>query len=234
MLFDSNIPNLTELERLAALNAGYEQYDEQPLSADDEAIVRACLDDESEAVRMLGAEILLDQGPLTWDDFQSWLASPLQAVREHAVMSATLTTTTAVGELCASDKERCAALLAESWRQNPDDSTQVDITMLAIDEEGWLDPTWRAMESLFDQGDDQIKGALTYGYFENAITHFQMGPDDTHIHPWIEGADSARKWVLLEIARWLDLREDFLKNIAAALAEDSDPEIADAAKQMLG
>lgn len=233
-LFSKDIPNIAEPDRIAALRAGYDAYPEdEPLSPEDEAVVRACLDDKSRAVVKLALEILLGQGPVTWEDLQQWLKSPVDDIRSGIVLSATLPETTAAGKLCASDKDQCANLLADALMQHPNDTTQLDIQMLGQNEEGWLDPTWKAMDRLLDMGDEQLSGRLAYGYFASTIQHFAMGPDDPHIRPWLVGSDSNRKMILLEITRWLNLRDEYLIDIAAALVEDSDEEISTTARQIL-
>ena len=89
------------------------------------------------------------------------------------------------------------------------------------------------MEPLLDLDDPDMTTILQCGYFEDVVEHFKMGPSDPHIRPWIEGNQRNRKCVLLEIAKWLRLDEQFLFDIVSVLAADSDECVASCARRLL-
>lgn len=245
-LFEPIGPDLTDEEKIARLTDGFYcyrgppdnwpegvDYESSELSAEDEAVVRECLTDPSPAVREKSVYVLGNLGPVTWDDVTAWLLDPSEDVRNTACMHAELSLTP-VGQLCDADKDRCAMLLADSWIAWPRaGGVSVTLSMQGMHEEGWLEPTWRAAERLLGVGNEDITASLRCGYFEDMVKHFRMGPDDPHIRPWIEGDDKTRKHILLAIASWLQMREDNLCAIVAALKDDSDPEIANCARKML-
>lgn len=245
-LFEPIGPELTDEEKIARLTDGFYCYwgppDDWPegvdywspeLSTEDEAIVRGCLTDPSPGVRGKAVYVLGNLGPVTWDDLTAWLLDPSEDVRMTTSSHADLSLTP-VGQLCDTDRDRCAMLLADSWIAYPEHGgISPTLTMQGMHEDGWLEPTWRAAERLLDVGNDNITSSLRCGYFEDMVKHFGMGPDDPHIRPWIEGSDKTRKSILLAIASWLQMREDNLCAIVGALVDDADPEIADCAREML-
>ncbi len=191
------------------------------LTARDQRTLRNLIDDESANIRYRVAWLLSYHGPLTWADIRKWLLDTDEGVRSCAVTSVRMTSM-AIGRLCAADKQRCVDLLVQSWRKYPNDRTDVEITMMAMHEDGWLDSTWRAMDRLLNSHDPEMFSRLTCGYFEDIVEYFRMGPTDPHVKSWIEGRSRKRKCVLMEIARWLRMDEDFLVEIVRAIAADRD------------
>lgn len=244
-LFEQIGPELSDEEKIARLIGGWNcywsppkgwpdgvDYESPELSPEDETIVRSSLADQAADVRKEAASILGSLGPVTWEDLRAWLLDPSKDVRDTARMDAELPG--ASGRLCNTDRDRCAMLLADSWSAYPTDGgVSVTLRMQGMHEEGWLEPTWRAAESLLDLGNEDIVSRLRCGYFEDMVKHFGMGPDDPHIRPWIEGSSRTRKDILLAIASWLQMRDDNLCAIVAALRDDPDAEVAQCAREML-
>lgn len=245
-LFEPIGPELSNDDKIARLTAGFDFYWDPPqdwpegvnyespeLSAEDEATVRGCLTDPSPVVREKAVHVLGTFGPCTWDDLRSWFLDPDKEVRSTVRSDADVPG--ASGLLCHSNLERFIQLLADAWATYPEDGgPDVMMTMGAcMKPQSWLEPTWHAAERLLDVGNADINLSLQCGYFESVIQHFGMGPDDPHIRPWIEGEKQNRKWVLLEIANWLRMKEANLCEIVATLAEDADADIAAGAREVL-
>lgn len=235
-LFDGISPEMIEKEKIRKLRTGIRRLntrkkndDGYTSSAEDEAIVRSCLADQSPKVREAVIDALVDLNAVTWEDLEVWLfdadedvrGSARQAIRGPSREEA--------------DDERIVTLLERSFKAFPDDwGPDVAMTMMACMSPGaFLELTWQAAERLLDYGNGKIALSLQCGYFESVIQQFNMGPDDRHIRPWVQGSDSKRKNLLLAVAGWLRLREENLVAIASALAGDADAEISDLARRML-
>lgn len=203
-----------------------------PLGSEDIELLREYTRDPAYEVRAAAVKILCDYGPISWEDFETWMLDPDEHVREAIVFLVDFDMV-AVGELCASDKPRCAAVLADAVEKRADSTAAYRLMRLSNEDREWLEATWPQVERLMDLGNPKIYMWLTCGYIEDALQDYNLGPDDPLVHSWLVGDSVQRKLSLLAVGVWMGLDKARLRDITEALAKDSDEAIAWIAKATL-
>lgn len=175
---------------------------------------------------------LLENGPCTWDDLQTWTLDPVEEIRWQ-VLYAMGNDWDVAGYLCSSDKTRAINILIEAATRYGD--MQIGITMRELSEKDaqWLEVTWKAADRLLQGATPQLVSALECGYFEHVIPDNNWGSEDPHIRPWVAHGGNWRKLMLLRIAAYQGMNEGRLRDIILSLARDKDQEIASLAQGML-
>lgn len=224
-LYDKNV-----LDDLHALD---DDDAEIPVHPEDSEVWRGYTQDTCAEVRALGVDLLCENGPVGWDDLETWTMDQDEKVRSSALFPMHYADSYEVGKLCDSDRPRCVSLLARVARQYDDYGAMRTMSMLAEEDSEWLELTWRTADGILDSERPSLNTAVICSYLEHVIPDNNWGPDDPHIKPWIAGYDPLRKMVLLKIANYWGLEEGRLHDITEALAGDSDPNTATTARGIL-
>lgn len=242
----SNIPksyyheigtSLLESERLHVLEEADLRRREDgvggaPLSESDIEVLYELSRDYDALIRKLAITILSrEASSLTWDDIEGWLLDPDTKVRESAFVAALAEPVTA--RLCESDKQRFLNIVLKGAQLYDDGIFAMILRHLSEKNEEWRDLTWETANQLINVGEPFVFASLVTGYFEHVISGNNWGPDDVHLRPWIEGTDTVRKGILLDVGAYLHLIGGKLREIVEALSHDPDEKIAQDAKVIL-
>lgn len=223
---DAELPDKQQAKVFGGMAGWYENAPEDAsLLPDDIEQLRQFLREGGPHLRKAVVAFLCDFGPVTWEDLETWALDPDKDVRNAAMFGMELSYKAAT-ELCASDKPRCAALLAQVIEQHKDGYAGIVWSVLAGDDE-WLAAIWPEVERLVDLNDDDIDLILQCGFVEDMLHHHhRMAPDDPRIVAWVKGKSRRRKQILLEIANWGRFEDPALVHIVEALMNDPDQEIS--------
>jgi hypothetical protein len=181
--------------------------------------------------RRVAVRFLVDNGPCSWEDLETWSQDPDQDIR-YPVVSGPIFDP--VRQMLESDKPRWVRLLTEAaWRYPDDYQPAFVLRDLAAENPAALDLTWEAASSLWDVNDPELNTMLFVGYFEHVIPDLGLGPDDKHVEPWITGADQGRQRLLLQIATCWGLDAGRMREIVQALAGSKVKNTAELARGVL-
>lgn len=181
--------------------------------------------------RRVAVQFLIDHGPCSWEDLETWALDVDQDVR-YPVVSGPIFDP--VEAMILADKARWVRLLSRAAERYPDDyQPAFALFDLTRKNRETLDLTWDVAESLLNIGDPELYTMLEVSYFEHVIPDLGLGPDDKHIRRWLSGSDGTRQRMLLGIAAYWGLDSGKMREIVEALTHARDKHIASIAEGVL-
>lgn len=231
--FESIDPALSADERASLIEQSAKRYFDATkdisgdfLPAEDVELLLEHSKDADPRVRKTAVSVLLDGAELDWEAIEKWALDPEKDVREE-VLSRLMFIDHDEGTI-----EWYIWLLSEVIERYADGQAGIALSWLSTQSEKWLDLTWQAAGELLDLDNKEATSLITIGYLESVLHfHDSRGPEDPHVAAWIKSDNKLRKKALLEVVDWLR-GYDNIKKIAAALADDPDPEIAERARKL--
>jgi hypothetical protein len=197
------------------------------LSAHDNTLLHKYAADDSPIIRNAAIETLTGCNKVTGEDVQLWLLDPDEDVRGTASM---LIVNYGYTPMDNEGKQWLVEIISKSastYNQMP-----VETYWLVEHDPEILNLFWDELGKLLDLENKDLTGTLTCGLLEHILGRGLIEYNDPRLQSWITGSSKKRKKALLAVVDWLS-SETRLKTIAEALAEDSDPEIAAEASQIL-
>lgn len=138
MLSDKYAAAMIDDARNNHLTSESELDEDIPLDSEDIELLRKYALEPGPRVRAVAVEILCAEGPITWDGLESWPLDPDKLVRGKAMFAMSLNYTSA-GQLCDSDKPRCARILADVIERYTDGYAGVIMESLSERDSEWYE-----------------------------------------------------------------------------------------------